>query len=172
MAKRVPDSIASAPPQKKMAWVDNRALTPDQKKAAKATPPGVALPIAIDEMIFQWSAESIDHEYDGSWNWDLGAKETRDLLELLSCLHGLTWREVKEQKFHSKNSTRQLHHKQSVSSICREAQKRLDEIGRGDQAEVFRLRHGNTVRVWGLLETGIFRILWYDRSHQVYPSEP
>lgn len=172
MAKDIPASVASAPPIKKALWVDKRSMTPAEKKAAKAPPSGAASPIAVDEMLFDWSSESIDHEYAGAWNWDLGPKETKDLLDLLSGLHGLTWREVKGQQFNSKNTTRQLHHKQPVTSICREAQKRLGEIGRGDQSEMFRLRHGNTVRVWGIMEVGIFRILWYDSSHKVYPTEP
>jgi len=36
---------------------------------------------------------------------------------------------------------------------------------------MFRLRHGNTIRVWGYLVGRVFKILWYDRHHKVCPSE-
>ncbi|WP_188717079.1 hypothetical protein [Agrococcus terreus] len=127
--------------------------------------------IAIDELRFEWDGSSVDHDYSGSWDWDLEPKETADLLALLSSLRALTWREIKEQKFNSKHSTRQLHHSQDVSTLCKEAQDRLTDIGRGDQEALFRLRHGNLIRVWGVLEGPVLRLLWFDRLHEVCPTE-
>lgn len=159
---------AEAKPRQKQPWVDTRGLSKSDKKAP---PPSAVRPIAIDELAFQWTAREVDHEHAGLWDWDLSPKETADLLDLLSGVSKLVWREVKEMKFNSKRRTRALHHSQPVESICAEARRRLDEIGRGDQEEVFRLRHGNTIRVWGVLEGPVFSILWFDRDHQICPSE-
>jgi hypothetical protein len=154
-------------PQQKKVWVDTRGLSKVEKKA----PPSAVRPIAIDELPFQWTAQEVDHEHAGAWDWDLTPKETADLLDLLSSTSRLVWREVKELKFNSQRRTRALHHSQPVESICTEARQRLDAMGRGDQEEVFRLRHGNTIRVWGVLEGPVFSILWFDRDHQVCPTE-
>lgn len=155
-------------PLEKKAWVDTRGVA---KSDRKTPPPSAVRPIAIDELSFQWTANEVDHEHNGLWDWDLTPKETADLLDLLSGVSNLVWREVKEMKFNSKNRTRALHHSQPVESICGEARRRLHVIGRGDQEEVFRLRHGNTIRVWGVLEGPVFSILWFDRNHKVCPSD-
>ena len=41
-----------------------------------------------------------------------------------------------------------------------------------DVESMFRLRHGNMIRVWGYLVGPVFKILWYDHHHhKVCPSE-
>lgn len=146
-------------------------MDPRQGKTPK-TPASIPLQaVAVDDQAFQWTAHEIDHAYSGSWDWNLSPKETADLLDLLATTSRLKWREVKALEVHSKKRTRRLHHSQSVDSICRDAQKRLDDLGRGDQESVFRLRHGNTVRVWGVLEGPVFSILWFDREHKIYPID-
>lgn len=132
-----------------------------QVKAAAPPPP-------IDDERFQWSGESIDHEYVGSWSWDLDPKEVADLLTLLSTLAGHTWREVKAMTTNGHH----LHHSQPTAGLCAEAQSRLDALQRGDEEEMFRLRHGNRLRIWGVVDRAVFRIIWYDREHKVYPTEP
>ena len=129
------------------------------------------VPAEIDSKNFRWEASTIDYEYAGSWDWKIEPKEAKDLLELLGSLQESTWKQVKDLRFNSKNKSRQLHHSEKVTVICKEAQERLDQIGLGDQEELYRLRHGNTVRVWGYRNGTIFYILWYDRNHKVYPQE-
>ncbi|WP_120523025.1 hypothetical protein [Arthrobacter celericrescens] len=167
MAKRsIP--TPQAPKPSKQAWVDTRGLSAKDKKAKVLS----VQPVAIDDKLFKWSAQEVDHEHSGEWDWDLSPKETADLLDLLSRTSELTWREVKELTFNASRRSRALHHAQPVGSICEAAQRRLHDIGRGDQEEVFRLRHGNLIRVWGVLEGPVFSILWYDRNHKVCPSDP
>jgi hypothetical protein len=156
---------------KKVQWNDTRGLSIAEKKAAKAVPDAARAAIAIDEELFQWTGSSIDHEYLGDWDWSLEPKESRDVLELLSQTSRLTWREVKELRTYSNNNSGPLHHSQPVSSIAPEAQKRLDALGRGDQESVFRLRHGNLFRVWGVLDGSVMHVLWFDRGHKICPTE-
>ncbi|ASN38863.1 hypothetical protein CGQ24_07450 [Arthrobacter sp. 7749] len=153
------------PADKKVPWRDTRGTVGKRKKA----PPEATRSIGIDEQQFRWRASEVDHEHVGSWDWKLSPKESADLLHLLSEVSACTWREIKDMKFNSKKRTRALHHFQPVESICEEARKRLEQIGRGDQEEVFRLRHGNLIRVWGVVEGPVFSILWYDRDHAICP---
>lgn len=127
-------------------------------------------PLAIDTMVVCWSESSLDKEFDVGGDWNLSSKEVKSLLELLASLQGMTWREVKELKFNSRRKTRQLHHSQPVTSICSRAQKRIRELNL-DIEEVFRFRHGNTMRLWGYMEGARFCILWFDRQHAICPSD-
>lgn len=127
-------------------------------------------PESIDRLPFSWSAADVDHDFDGAWDWNLQPKETADLLRLLEETSRLTWREVKDLKFNSKSRTRQRHHDQSIDTICPEARQRLGELHL-DLDTVFRLRHGNLIRVWGYLQGSVFKIVWYDRHHKVCPGE-
>jgi hypothetical protein len=107
--------------------------------------------------------------YEGEWAWDLTRKDIADLLKLLEHLSGLTWREVKAMTTGGRHGHKK-HHGQPVSSICTAAQQRLEYLQVGVD-RVFRLRHGNMIRVWGYLAGPVFRILWYDRQHKVCPTE-
>lgn len=129
-----------------------------------------AAPEPIDGQRFMWSVRSIDHEYAGDWDWRLDPKESKDLLELLEACGMKTWREIKDEKTHSKNNSRPLHHSQQISTVCKEAQRRLEEQ-QIEAVELFRLRHGNLKRVWGYLQGPVFHIVWYDREHKVCPTE-
>ncbi|OMC47367.1 hypothetical protein A5742_24450 [Mycolicibacterium fortuitum] len=124
---------------------------------------------AIDNQDFAWSAGEIDHQYAGEWAWDLTPKDIADLLKLLEELSRLTWREVKAMTTGGREGHKK-HHDQPVSSICTQAQQRLGEL-QVDVERVFRLRHGSAIRIWGYLAGPVFRILWYDREHKVYPTE-
>jgi hypothetical protein len=129
-----------------------------------------APPQPINNKPFTWSAVEIDHEYVGEWDWNLTPKEVADLLKLLEQMSRLTWQQVKDQRTHSKRSSRPLHHDQPIDSICPAAQQRLTEL-QIDTETLFRLRHGNLIRVWGYLIESDFRILWYDRAHKICPSD-
>lgn len=138
---------------------------PQRKQVKQSAAP----PEAIDHQQFSWSAAEVDHEYTGDWAWKLGAKDVADLLKLLEEMSRLTWREVKALRTGSDRRARALHHDQPVKSICTAAQRRLEEL-EVDIERMFRLRHGNMIRVWGYLAGPVFRILWYDREHKVCPS--
>lgn len=143
-----------------------RAGRTQHKQLTKSAAP----PEAIDHQQFRWSAAEVDHEYEGAWAWRLSAKDVSDLLRLLEEMSKLTWREVKALTAGSARRSRALHHEQPVNSICAEAQRRLEEL-QVDVENLFRLRHGNLIRVWGYLAGPVFRILWYDREHQVCPGD-
>ena len=47
---------------------------------------------------------------------------------------------------------------------------RLVEIKQDDLSQLFSLRISAKCRVWGILDGRVFKVLWYDPKHEVYPS--
>lgn len=60
-------------------------------------------------------------------------------------------------------------HFMSVQKICNEAQERLRALRLDDTDALFSLRLSAQERVWGILDNGVFLVLWWDPFHQVYP---
>ncbi|MFQ6855860.1 hypothetical protein AAIB46_34060 [Streptomyces sp. 35M1] len=55
--------------------------------------------------------------------------------------------------------------------LSRDAVARLAAIGFGDATKIQRLEFTGTQRLYGFLVDNIFHVLWWDPSHQVYPSK-
>jgi hypothetical protein len=51
------------------------------------------------------------------------------------------------------------------------AQRRLEEIGRGEIDSLFSVRITGEQRVWGVKDVAILRVLWWDPNHSVCPSK-
>jgi hypothetical protein len=57
-----------------------------------------------------------------------------------------------------------------IKELCSEAQKRLSQIELiATEEELFSLRLSGRERLWGIRERHIFKILWWDPKHEVYP---
>jgi hypothetical protein len=63
------------------------------------------------------------------------------------------------------------HHAIPVIKICKEAKKRLRDIGHHDIEQLHRLRLTGQERVWGILRCNTLSLLWWDPKHQIYPYE-
>lgn len=158
--------------QKKINRQNNNAtknLSANVPGSSKVVP-AVTDAKSIDPEPFAWSADAIDHEYSGEWDWHLNPKEAKDVLDVLANLSLSTWAEVKAQMVNSKSKSHKKHHDQSVDSICKAARDRLDEL-QINVERVFRLRHGNMIRIWGYMDRAVFQIVWFDRNHRVCPTE-
>lgn len=155
----------AAQKRKQIVAETSRAVT-------KAVPPAVSSPVSIDDKLFHWKASEADHAYEGEWAWDLSKEEWLELLTVLSDLSRKTWGEVKAMTVASKSGVRKRHHSQPVASLCKAARDQWTALQLEDRAEAFRLRHGNVLRIWGYLHGPEFVIVWYDRKHRVYPTEP
>ena len=60
-------------------------------------------------------------------------------------------------------------HYEDVADLCKEARDRIIELKLIDIDRVFSLRLSGTERLFGILEDGIFSIIWYDPNHEIYP---
>lgn len=108
-----------------------------------------------------WHLDLIDLE--GPWGWQNITKEIflTQILPKIKNFEGMFWKEILNKQ----------NHEVQVEQICREAQKRLKHIDCDDIENLVSLRLGSTQRIWGFREDNIFKILWWDPDHQVYPSK-
>lgn len=83
------------------------------------------------------------------------------LTQLKAC-EGRTWAEIESNRWRD--------HPVEVSALIADARKRLADVF-PDADELWRLRLSGTMRVWGIRERRIFRVLWWDPHHVVCPSE-
>jgi hypothetical protein len=65
-------------------------------------------------------------------------------------------------------------HPLPVNKIIPKAQKRLFDLGYVDYETLYQfdIKNGNSKqRLWGLRTENIFKILWWDPKHEIYPVE-
>lgn len=66
---------------------------------------------------------------------------------------------------------RKQNHNIEVYKLCREAQRRLQELQLDDIEQVLSLRLGGRQRVWGIMQATVISLLWWDPEHEICPSE-
>ena len=125
---------------------------------------------AIADLRPLWGLTLMDDDHDGSWTWRMKPEELAALLRFLKEMERLRWLEIWAQMFNSKGGSHRKHHCMPAGEICAEAKRRLDEIGLGEQEELFRFRLGNKARLWGIVLGRTFYPIWWDGDHKVYPT--
>jgi hypothetical protein len=98
----------------------------------------------------------------GGWI-HLQQDELDELLARFRQWEKMTWKEILAE-------SRKQNHPIDVSKCSSVAQERLRVLKLDDQAQLMSLSVNSRARVIGILDRGIFRILWWDRDHQVCPS--
>lgn len=112
-----------------------------------------------DNGFLDFRADRMDIE--GPWNWkNLLSVELRDLLQKIFQFQKQTWQTLREQGSHLVE----------VSQLITPAQKRLIEITQDDVDALFSLRISGEKRIWGIKDTNIFWLLWWDPKHLICPS--
>ena len=114
---------------------------------------------------FRWSQRSMDHEYEGDWDWNLSSKEVRLILSHLEEMSQKTWNEIAQETAGRKSRAKS--HSQSVEDIVSAARERLPEL-QLEVEELYRIRVGYSERLWGYRQRGCFHVLWFDRHHKIY----
>ncbi|WP_164780247.1 hypothetical protein [Mesorhizobium sp. M7A.F.Ca.US.011.01.1.1] len=138
----------------------------DEKQVRTGADPG-----SVFSLQMTWACEKPDREH--SWSWgvarDWSASDWEGLiLPKLTEWEKLTWGEIDRP---SSDSGHKMHHNMDTTEICDEAQSRMVEIERYADV-IFRFRLGNKRRLWGHRIVNKFEILWFDPTHQIYPTEP
>ena len=104
-----------------------------------------------------------DPDMNGPWGWEK-ASVGEILGEIIPKLHdyeSMTWAAMDGASGS---------HSIELDKLCKEAQERLSELGRGEQGQLFSLRITGERRVWGVKDVAILRVLWWDPKHEVCPS--
>jgi hypothetical protein len=107
-----------------------------------------------------WRVEHLESE--GPWDWQCLDRNSFffDILPKIQNFERMFWRDILNRN----------NHEISVSQISKEAQKRLAELNLDDVDTLVSLRLTGTQRIWGIRVENIFKVLWWDPQHQVYPS--
>ena len=86
----------------------------------------------------------------------------RGLVDRLQSFESMTWREIERDG---------KHHPMSHVAISAKARRRLAELPHVDPELLYSLRITQRRRLWGIRQGRVFRILWWDPEHTVYPMD-
>jgi hypothetical protein len=102
-------------------------------------------------------------DWDGAWGWSraTGEELIRTIIPRLHELETMTWGEVEGPTGC---------HFVEVTGLVPDAQRRLVEIGKDEQARLFSVRITGKIRVWGIRDIAILKVLWWDPEHSVCSS--
>ncbi|WP_345423966.1 hypothetical protein [Pseudonocardia xishanensis] len=121
-----------------------------------------------------WGFALLDRDDNHPWSmWPADRDGLMALLAMLQEMERLTWREVRDQMTGGHRRRGPKHKSIPVDHIIPEAQARLAELDLDDFPELFRFRHGNKGRLWGVFVGGhhVFYPVWWDPEHKVCPSK-
>ena len=101
----------------------------------------------------------------GPYGWhELDRKKLFEVHEKLRGFESQTWHEILIDG-------KQRNHYVEVTKLAPEARKRLQELRLDDIDELVSLRLSARERIWGILESGVLKLLWWDPQHRVCPSK-
>lgn len=123
-------------------------------------------PDRYDAMNPTWQFHRCDLEH-ADWGWhNVDTEALRRLLtELLPSWERMTWMEIKQQAGGRGRRGGTNHHPCPTDGFCRAAQRRLEDMRLDDLEALFSLRGQGQVRLYGILDRGVMRFVWYDPHH-------
>ena len=124
-----------------------------------------------DHSRFAWSLELAD--YGGKWGFTTEVFRSAWCDKILSKLRhyeGSKWAEIANATGGRSSGTR--NHHINVSGIIKDAQKRLGIIEMDDLDQLYSLRLASRMRIYGVVQGRVLKIIWYDPKHEVCPSTP
>lgn len=110
-----------------------------------------------------WSFRLLDDTYH-KWQFD----DVKDIFKELKAYEGMTWQEIMSASGGKRKGNGSNSHYIQISDICKEAQDRLSDLKLDDNDVIFSLRIGSRKRIWGLLRSRTFEVIWYDPEHEIY----
>lgn len=108
-----------------------------------------------------WKFNRTDKDHS-KWNLHNNC-DIQVLVENLTNFERMTWEEIMI------SSKKQNHHVY-VDTFTKEAKDRLQELLIYED-QLFSLRLNGKTRIYGILQDGVFSLLWYDCEHEICPSK-
>lgn len=113
-----------------------------------------------------WSFKLLDNNYH-KWGFIHTSNINKDIITKLIDYENLTWGEIIKATGGRKHGNN--NHYENISKLITEAQERWKELKPEEYDSVFSLRLTGHHRLYGLLTDGIFKIIWFDSHHEIYP---
>ena len=150
-----PRTARNPRPRKKAKSAFNPKLT---KQAAT-----IVDPHSYKDQCPAWRFRFVDEE--GPWAIT-GEQLTIIIRDHLKGIETTTWSEIENQVAggHKRN------HSQDVATLSKIARNRWNDL-KLDYDTVFRFRFGSRKRLWGVRSQNVFKPVWWDTDHSVYPTE-
>lgn len=114
-----------------------------------------------------WSFQMLDDDYH-KWGMVHVDDMNDTIIHKLKSYEGMTWGEIIKATGGRKNGNN--NHYENISDLIPEAQKRWKELHLEEYDRIFSLRLTNLQRLYGILYDEVFRIIWFDPIHEIYPS--
>lgn len=112
-----------------------------------------------------WSFKKMDEHHE-RWSISNVSDVYSSIISKLKSYEGMTWDEIlKAAGGRTKGNN---NHFESVDSVSKSAQERWKELKLEEYDSLFSLRLTGTNRLIGILDDGIFYIIWFDKDHEVY----
>ena len=131
-----------------------------------ASPPEKSIRRSEEPAKFQnikaaWAVSRLDRE--GDWGWDNVTLDDLwlQIIPKLKAYENMNWADI---------ITDRKSHNISTDELIPKARRRLKDIGLGGLDELFSLRLTGLRRIWGILDKGVLKIVWYDPRHEVRPA--
>lgn len=130
-------------------------------------------PLSTDKLTLSWQFGRLDNQHH-LWGFEkLGRDHWTEFLGTLGALERITWGEL--QKAAGGRNHGNNHHFVEVEDCCKDAQARLAELRLDEYDRLFSLRLENTLRLYGIRDGRVFKLLWHDPHHGsgngVYPTK-
>lgn len=146
------------------------------KEVAQAERPKLEKKVASEkigsrlDMRMEYARDLEDREDEWSWrvkrDWG-DAFWTRTLEPYLNHYATKLWKDIEAEL-----ASRSKRHKSyPTAAICSEAYARLRTLNLDDQERIFRFRMTGPHRLYGFRFGHVFKTVWFDPTHQIYPSK-
>lgn len=120
-------------------------------------------PSSFNDRKAAWRISHLEMEAPYGWQ-EVDLKTFAFIRSKLAAFESMTWNQIiVEGKKH--------HHSIPVDEIVKSARERLEAINQDDTDVLVSLRLSAKSRVWGILEEGVLRLLWWDPNHEICPSK-
>lgn len=124
----------------------------------------------FDQMRPVWSFAIADKEGVESLYSDRSCREwCSTILAKLRDFESMTWADIKRQ---TNRAGKTRNHYVATRNLTRSARERLEKLKQDDVERLFSLRLSSRIRIYGIVDGHILKIIWYDPEHRLYPSKP
>ena len=124
--------------------------------------------VSYDSCKPAWMFDRIDR--NGKFAFDVSRKDfdIHLVFDKLLSYSTMTWGEIDRQ---THDWGKSKNHHLDYQGMSQEAKERIRKMQLEEEIDaIYSLSFENQIRIVGIKDKGIFRIIWYDPEHEIYPS--